>query len=109
MIAVSRSPEAEWNVETARQGRRALQTATEPARGRRPVSHLVCPETKESHPSHSSHSSPPHHPRLAPLSDFRKHPDGASPQQLKYRLYHVIEDDWLTYYMTRIAKKLVET
>jgi hypothetical protein len=24
----------------------------------------------------------------------------------KYRLYHLIEDDWLTYYATRIAANL---
>jgi len=29
--------------------------------------------------------------------------DGASSVVMKYRLFHLIEDDWLTYYMTRIA------
>jgi hypothetical protein len=26
-----------------------------------------------------------------------------SPPVLRYHLYHLVEDDWLTYYMTRIA------
>jgi len=25
---------------------------------------------------------------------------------MKYRLFHLIEDDWLTYYMTRIEANL---
>jgi hypothetical protein len=29
--------------------------------------------------------------------------DGASSRVAKYRLYHLIEDDWLTYYATRIS------
>ncbi len=30
-------------------------------------------------------------------------------RELKYRLYHLVEDDWLTYYMMRIGKNFIET
>jgi len=41
-----------------------------------------------------------------PISKYTWHQDAAEPRTLKYVLYHVIEDDWLTYYMTRIAANL---
>lgn len=40
------------------------------------------------------------------LSKFNRREDGATPRVIKYRLYHLIETDWLTYYMTRIVKNL---
>jgi hypothetical protein len=41
-----------------------------------------------------------------PISKYSKKKDGVSPRVMKYRLYHLIEDDWLTYYLTRAAKNL---
>jgi len=41
-----------------------------------------------------------------PVSQYSTGIDGVSPRVMKYRLYHLIEDDWLTYYLTRIAKNL---
>ncbi len=38
-----------------------------------------------------------------PVSRMSVREDGASSVVMKYRLFHLIEDDWLTYYMTRIA------
>ena len=37
-----------------------------------------------------------------PVSKMRLKEDGATPRVMKYRLYHLIENDWLTYYLTRI-------
>ncbi len=37
-----------------------------------------------------------------PISKMRRRQDGVTPLVMKYRLYHLIEDDWFTYYMTRI-------
>ena len=37
-----------------------------------------------------------------PIYKMKRRQDGATPQVMKYRLYHLIEDDWFTYYMTRI-------
>lgn len=37
-----------------------------------------------------------------PLSKMSRREDGATSRVMKYRLYHLIEDDWLTYYLTRI-------
>jgi len=36
-----------------------------------------------------------------PLSKMSRKADGHPSREFKYRLYHVIEDDWLTYYMVR--------
>jgi hypothetical protein len=38
-----------------------------------------------------------------PVSRMSVREDGASTVVMKYRLFHLIEDDWLTYYVTRIA------
>ncbi|MCK4235267.1 hypothetical protein KAX75_12625 [candidate division WOR-3 bacterium] len=43
-----------------------------------------------------------------PTSKFSRRGDGVSPKVARYQLYHVIEDDWLTYYMTRIAANILE-
>ncbi len=40
-------------------------------------------------------------------SKMKRREDGASAQVMKYRLYHLIEDDWLTYYMTRIESNFM--
>lgn len=37
-----------------------------------------------------------------PISKMNRREDGATPRVIKYRLFHLIEDDWLTYYLTRI-------
>lgn len=37
-----------------------------------------------------------------PLSKMSRREDGATPHVMRYRLHHLIEDDWFTYYMTRI-------
>ena len=42
-----------------------------------------------------------------PISQHKFREDGGTPAVLKYRLYHVVEDDWLTYYMTRVAGNIV--
>ena len=44
--------------------------------------------------------------RGKPISKMSRKTDGATPGVLKYRLFHLIEDDWLTYYMTRIEANL---
>ena len=41
-----------------------------------------------------------------PISRHKFRQDGATPAVLKYRLYHLVEDDWLTYYMTRVARNM---
>ncbi len=38
-----------------------------------------------------------------PISKMSRRIDGHTPREFKYRLYHVIEDDWLTYYATKIS------
>ena len=44
-----------------------------------------------------------------PISQYSwRKGDYMSPPVAKYRLYHLIEDDWLTYYATRIARNLME-
>jgi len=43
-----------------------------------------------------------------PVSKYSAKKDGVSPRVMKYRLYHLIEDDWLTYYCTLIGKKLID-
>ncbi len=40
------------------------------------------------------------------VSKFTFRADAMEPRIAKYRLYHLIEDDWLTYYATRIAINL---
>ncbi len=39
-----------------------------------------------------------------PISKMSLREDGGDPRVMKYRLYHLIEEDWLTYWMTRIEK-----
>ena len=39
-----------------------------------------------------------------PISKMTLRADGGDPRVMKYRLYHLIEEDWLTYWMTRIEK-----
>jgi hypothetical protein len=43
-----------------------------------------------------------------PISRYRFREDYMNPSVAKYRLHHLIEDDWLTYYGTRIAMNLLE-
>lgn len=42
-----------------------------------------------------------------PISKHSRRQDGMDARVAKYRLYHLIEDDWLTYYLTIIAKNLM--
>lgn len=42
-----------------------------------------------------------------PISKYSTKTDGISSRVLRYRLFHLIEDDWLTYYMTRIARNII--
>ncbi len=42
-----------------------------------------------------------------PLSKMKRSEDGGTPQVMKYRLHHLIENDWLTYYMTRIESNFI--
>lgn len=42
-----------------------------------------------------------------PVSKYSTKKDGVSPGVMKYRLYHLAEDDWLTYYLTRIGNNIV--
>lgn len=42
-----------------------------------------------------------------PVSRYTNREDGMEPRVAKYRLYHIIEPDWLTYRLTRIAKNLL--
>ena len=44
-----------------------------------------------------------------PISKMSRRIDGHTPRELKYRLYHPIEDDWLTYYVTKILSNLQST
>ena len=43
-----------------------------------------------------------------PASSYTFRKDFMSPEVAKYRLYHLIETDWLTYYCTRIGKNLIQ-
>jgi hypothetical protein len=43
-----------------------------------------------------------------PISKYSNREDGMDARVAKYRLYHLIEDDWLTYYMTRIGANLLD-
>jgi hypothetical protein len=43
-----------------------------------------------------------------PKGMFSRRGEGVSPKVARYQLYHLIEDDWLTYYMTRIAANVLE-
>jgi hypothetical protein len=43
-----------------------------------------------------------------PLTRFKLKDDYMDPRVAKYRLFHLIENDWLTYYATRIFKALLD-
>ncbi len=43
-----------------------------------------------------------------PVSKHSRRKDGMDARVARYRLYHLIEDDWLTYYMTRISVNLAK-
>jgi len=43
-----------------------------------------------------------------PVSKYRKKQDGIDATVAKYRFYHVIEIDWLTYHMTTIAANIIK-
>jgi hypothetical protein len=42
------------------------------------------------------------------ISQYSRRQEGMDSRVAKYRLYHLIEDDWLTYYATRIGANLME-
>lgn len=42
--------------------------------------------------------------RGTPYSKMTNRKDGSNARVMKYRMYHQAEDDWLTYYATRIFK-----
>ncbi|MHC4558405.1 MAG: hypothetical protein ACYTFW_17665 [Planctomycetota bacterium] len=44
-----------------------------------------------------------------PISKYTKKQDGIDSRVAKYRLFHLIEDDWLTYHMTRTGLNLIES
>lgn len=39
-----------------------------------------------------------------PISRMTLREDGGDPRVMKYRLFHLIEEEWLTYWMTRVEK-----
>ena len=41
-----------------------------------------------------------------PISQYSHHLDGMDHRVAKYRLYHLIENDWLTYHLTRVGLNL---
>ena len=41
-----------------------------------------------------------------PVSKYSRRKDGMDSRVAKYRLFHLIETDWLTYYVTKIAQRL---
>ncbi len=43
-----------------------------------------------------------------PISKHTRREDGMDSRVAKYRLYHLIEDDWFTLHMTRIGKNLID-
>jgi hypothetical protein len=43
------------------------------------------------------------------ISKYKKKQDGIDSRVAKYRFYHVIEDDWLTYHMTVIGRNLIKS
>lgn len=43
-----------------------------------------------------------------PVIKYSLRQDGMDARVAKYRLYHLIEDDWLTYYMTKIGTNLIK-
>lgn len=45
--------------------------------------------------------------RGKPVSKYSRRKDGMDSRVAKYRLFHIIETDWLTYYLTKIASNLV--
>jgi hypothetical protein len=42
-----------------------------------------------------------------PISKYSRRKDAMDSRVAKYRLYHLVEDDWLTYYATRIGANLI--
>jgi hypothetical protein len=42
-----------------------------------------------------------------PVSKYRNKTDGIDSRVAKYRLYHVIENDWFTFHMTKIAANML--
>ena len=42
-----------------------------------------------------------------PVSKYSKKEDGIDSAVAKYRFYHMIENDWLTYHMTKIAANMM--
>jgi len=42
-----------------------------------------------------------------PVSKYSKKEDGIDSAVAKYRFYHLIENDWLTYHMTKIAANMM--
>ena len=42
-----------------------------------------------------------------PVSRMTRMVDGGDSRVMKYRLYHMIEDDWLTYTLARIAQNML--
>jgi len=42
-----------------------------------------------------------------PVSKYTNRADGMDPRVAKYRLYHIIEPDWLTYRLTKVAMNLL--
>jgi hypothetical protein len=43
-----------------------------------------------------------------PISKYSAKKDGVSPRVMKYQLYHLMEDDWLTYYLTLIGMNILK-
>jgi hypothetical protein len=43
-----------------------------------------------------------------PISKYSRRKDSMDSRVAKYRLYHLIEKDWLTYYLTKIALNLIK-
>jgi hypothetical protein len=42
-----------------------------------------------------------------PIAKYSRRKDGMDARVAKYRLYHLIETDWFTYYMTRISQNMI--
>jgi hypothetical protein len=41
-----------------------------------------------------------------PIAEYSRRNDGMDSRVARFRLYHMIESDWLTYYMTRVSKNM---
>jgi len=41
-----------------------------------------------------------------PIAKYSRRKDGMDARVARYRLYHMIENDWLTYYMARVSKNM---